>query len=185
MMKRWSLVLALLVSLASLAGCGSDVKLNDTPVVDRSTGGTGGAGAGSGGLGSGAGQSTVTPIDLAGPSDLAQGPSGVARIVYFDFDSYAIKSEFQSLIEGNARFLKANPSRSAAIEGHTDQRGGSEYNLALGQRRAEAVKRALVLLGVNDAQLEAVSFGKEKPADPGMSEEAMAQNRRVEISYRR
>lgn len=181
-MKRLLWAVAL---IASLAGCGSDVKLNDVPVVDRSAGGPGNTRNGGGGVGSDNAQSTVTPVDLAGPSDTAQGPAGVARIVYFDYDSYAIKPDFQSLIEGNARFLKANPSRSAALEGHTDQRGGREYNLALGQRRAEAVKRALVLLGVNDAQLEAVSFGKEKPADPGTSEDAMAQNRRVEIGYRR
>jgi peptidoglycan-associated lipoprotein len=71
-----------------------------------------------------------------------------------------------------------------ALEGHTDERGGREYNLALGQRRAEAVRRALGLLGVNDSQLEAVSFGKEKPAATGADESAWSQNRRVEISYR-
>ncbi len=89
----------------------------------------------------------------------------MARIVYFDFDSFVIKPEFQSVIEAHARFLKANPqARRACIEGHTDERGGREYNLALGQKRAEAVRRALGLLGVGDAQVEAVSYGKEKPA---------------------
>jgi peptidoglycan-associated lipoprotein len=95
-----------------------------------------------------------------------------------------IKPEFQSAIEGHARFLKANGSRRVVIEGHTDERGGREYNLALGQRRSEAVRRALGLLGVAETQLEAVSFGKEKPASPGMDEASWAQNRRAEIAYR-
>jgi len=109
---------------------------------------------------------------------------GIARIIYFDYDSYVIKPDFQSLIEGHARFLKANNARRLVIEGHTDQRGGREYNLALGQKRAEAVRRALALLGVPDNQMEAVSFGKEKPAVEGMSEDAFAQNRRAELAYR-
>lgn len=180
-MKKFLLAFAL---IATLAGCGSDVKLNDVPVEDRSNAGmTNGSGAG--GAGSGTAQSSVAPVDLAGPADTAEGPAGVAKIVYFDYDSYVIKSEFQSLIDGNASFLKTHPDRHAMLEGHTDQRGGREYNLALGQRRAEAVKRALVLLGVADNQLEAVSFGKEKPAVEGSDEASMAQNRRVEIGYRR
>ena len=79
---------------------------------------------------------------------------------------------------------KADKARKVAIEGHTDERGGREYNLALGQKRAEAVRSALGLLGAPDSQLEAVSFGKEKPAVPGNDEAAMAKNRRAEISYR-
>ena len=111
--------------------------------------------------------------------------TGVARIIYFDYDSYTVKPEFQSLIDGHARFLKANPQRRISIEGHTDERGGREYNLALGQKRSEAVRRALTLLGVNDSQIEAVSFGKEKPAVTGAGEEVWAQNRRAEIRYTR
>jgi len=108
----------------------------------------------------------------------------VAKIIYFDFDSYVVKPEFQGTIEAHAKFLTANKNRKMNIEGHTDERGGREYNLALGQRRAEAVRRALGLLGVSDAQVEAVSFGKEKPAVPGSDEEAMAKNRRAELNYR-
>jgi peptidoglycan-associated lipoprotein len=109
----------------------------------------------------------------------------VAKIVYFDYDSNAIKPEFQGLIEGNARWLTQHRSAHVVVEGHTDERGGSEYNLALGQRRAEAVRHALELLGVQDSQVEAVSFGKEKPAVEGHDEAAWAKNRRAEIAYRR
>ena len=110
-------------------------------------------------------------------------PTG-PRLVYFDYDSFVIKPEYQAVIEAQARYLKADKNRKAAIEGHTDERGGREYNLALGQKRSEAVRRALGLLGVPDAQVEAVSFGKEKPSVQGSDEASMAQNRRAEISYR-
>ncbi len=105
-------------------------------------------------------------------------------MVHFDYDSYVVRSDYQDLIETHARFLKAAPARKVMLEGHTDDRGGREYNLALGQKRAEAVSRALGLLGVPTAQMEAVSFGKEKPAMAGGSEDARAENRRVELSYR-
>jgi peptidoglycan-associated lipoprotein len=164
-----------LAIVALIAGCSSGTKLNDTPVVDRS-GGMGGAGSGA--------ASGVAPVTIDPNAGTAQGPVGVARIIYFDFDSYTVKPEFQQLIDAHARFLKANPQRRVSIEGHTDERGGREYNLALGQKRSEAVRRALNLLGVSDNQVEAVSFGKEKPAAQGTGEEVWAQNRRAEISYR-
>jgi peptidoglycan-associated lipoprotein len=129
-------------------------------------------------------QSRVAPVAVDNAATLAAGPAGVARLIYFDYDSVAIKTEFQGLIEGHARFLRANPARRIAVEGHTDERGGREYNLALGQRRAEAVRRALGLLGVPDNQIEAVSLGKEKPAASGADETVWAKNRRAEIAYR-
>jgi peptidoglycan-associated lipoprotein len=168
---------------AVLAGCASGVKLDDVPVEDRSGSAVqpGGADTGSAPR---ATESAVTQVDaVARPND-TMGPASVARIVYFDYDSYAIKPEFQALIEAHARFLKANGSRKVVIEGHTDERGGREYNRALGQRRAEAVRRSLGLLGIGDNQVEAVSFGEEKPAAPGSDEAAWAQNRRAEIAYR-
>ncbi|HEY8047605.1 MAG TPA: peptidoglycan-associated lipoprotein Pal [Ramlibacter sp.] len=128
--------------------------------------------------------STVPQVQASTDEGTEQGPRNVARLIYFDFDSNVIKPEYQSLIEGHARFLRANPKRHIFLEGHTDERGGREYNLALGQRRAEAVLQALKLLGVQDSQMEATSFGKEKPADPGHDETAWAKNRRVEIVYR-
>ena len=94
-----------------------------------------------------------------------------------------IKPEFQALIADHARYIKAQSGRKVAIEGHTDETGGREYNLALGQKRADAVRNALGILGVPQGQMEAVSFGKEKPAVAGTTDEAYAKNRRTEIRY--
>ena len=174
MIKR--IFLALTVAVA-IAGC-SSVPLNDVPVVDKSATTVPGGGAGGGT------QSSVAPVVTDSATGTTQGPANVARIVYFDYDSYVIKPEFQSLIEAHARFLKANNGRRVNIEGHTDERGGREYNLALGQRRSEAVRRALGLLGVPDNRIEAVSFGKEKPAAQGSDESSWSRNRRAEIAYR-
>jgi peptidoglycan-associated lipoprotein len=106
------------------------------------------------------------------------------RIVYFDFDSFVIRAEARPIIEAHGRRLRADDKLRVALEGHTDDRGGREYNLGLGQKRADAVRKALSLMGVTDGQMEAVSFGKEKPAVPGNTEAAMQENRRVEINYR-
>ena len=173
--KRLSLAVAV---VALMAGCSSGVKL------DESANGSGAVSTNGGANGSGSGQSSVAGVNLSDSAADGQGPVGVSRIVYFDFDSYVIKSEAQSQIEAHARFIKEGSNRKVVIEGHTDERGGREYNLALGQKRAEAVRRALGVLGVNDAQMEAVSFGKEKPAATGFNEDAHSQNRRAEISYR-
>jgi peptidoglycan-associated lipoprotein len=179
MKNRVFLALAL---AAALAGCASGVKLDDVPVEDRAgrnvapdTGGV---------PGDRGGQTRVESVQADTSAATQAGPVGVARIVYFDYDSYVIKPEFQTAIESHARFLKQNGARHIVIEGHTDERGGREYNLALGQRRSEAVRRALELLGVRDTQVEAVSFGKEKPASQGADESAWALNRRAEIAYR-
>ncbi|MFM7025465.1 MAG: OmpA family protein, partial [Limnohabitans sp.] len=141
-MRHTLFVTALLAAL--LAGCSSGVKLNDVPVEDKSasTSGVGG------------GQGLVTNV-LAEKTTGGIGPAGVAHVVFFDYDSYVIKAEARPIIENHARFLQNNKQRKAMLEGHTDERGGREYNLALGQKRAEAVQRALVLLGVPDSQIEA------------------------------
>ncbi len=180
MMKKLTLVLAI---GALVAGCSSGVKLDDVPVEDKSATTTIGAGAGGANAGNTA-QSGVAGVNLGQTGQDAAGPVGVSRIVYFDYDSYVIRPDFQSLIDAHSRFIKTGPGRKVVIEGHTDDRGGREYNLALGQKRAEAVRRSLTLLGVPDSQIEAVSFGKEKPAVQGGSEDARAQNRRAELSYR-
>lgn len=173
---------------ASLVACGSTVKLDDVPVEDKTgtsvpVGKDAGAPNGGGDRTAGAGQSTVKPVDLVGGVIGGAGTSG-PRLIYFDFDSYVVKPEFQSIIEAQARYVRANSGRKMTIEGHTDEKGGREYNLALGQKRAEAVRQALGLLGVADSQVEAVSFGKEKPAAEGIDEASMAQNRRAEIVYK-
>ena len=184
-MNRYLLALA---CAALLAGCGSSVKLDDVAVEDKSGNPVGvqGAGAGAGAASGSAGSianAGVAPVDLTKSGSDAAAPLG-PRIVYFDYDSFIIKPEFQAVIEAHAKFLKADPKRRAAVEGHTDENGGREYNLALGQKRAEAVRRALGLLGVPDVQVEAVSYGKEKPAVEGHDEASWAQNRRAEIVYR-
>ena len=178
MIKQATLALSLVALMA--AGCSSGVKLDDVPVEDKTASSTTGNGANSGGTS----QSGVAGVDLNQSARDGAGPVGVSRIVYFDYDSYVIKPEFQAVIEAHARFIKAGGNRKLMVEGHTDERGGREYNLALGQKRAEAVRRSLSLLGVADSQMEAVSFGEEKPAQTGLDEAAFSKNRRVEITYR-
>ncbi len=175
-----NLVLAVSVAVL-LAACGSAVKLDNVPVVDKS-GSAVAPGAG-GAPSTGVGLGNVAAVDLS-KSGQDAAMQAANRLVYFDYDSFVIRSEFQSLLESQARFIKASKARKVAIEGHTDERGGREYNLALGQKRAEAVRRALSLQGVDESQMEAVSFGKEKPAVLGSTEAAMEKNRRAEIVYK-
>jgi peptidoglycan-associated lipoprotein len=106
------------------------------------------------------------------------------RSVYFDFDSFAIRDEFKSLIQAHAQYLKQNPGAKVILQGNADERGSREYNLALGQKRADAVKMALEVLGVPDARIESVSFGEEKPRAMGHDEASWAENRRTDIVYR-
>ena len=165
-------ILLLISIVALLSGCASGVKLNDVQVDDRS-----------GGV---AGQNDVNALSsrsLGAMQGIKQGPVGVEHIIYFDLDSYSVKPEYQSVLEAHSRYLRADHNRRVNIEGHTDERGGSEYNLALGQKRSDAVRRALSALGVPDAQMESVSFGKEKPVAQGSDEAAYSQNRRAALNY--
>jgi peptidoglycan-associated lipoprotein len=173
MIKRIYWILAL---TAVLSACSSGVKLNDVPVEDKNASASTSSSAD-------AAQSSVAAV--VGGKAGAQGvaPAGV-NVVYFDYDSFTLLPEARAVLERNAAHLQANKQFKVQLEGHTDERGGREYNLALGQKRAEAVRRALGLLGVGEAQVEAVSFGKEKPAVPGSDEAALARNRRAEITYR-
>ena len=135
---------------------------------------------------SGAGVATVTAPGATGTGIAAlTDPNNILskRSVFFDFDSFVIKPEARPLVEAHARFLVQNPQMRMLIQGNTDERGSREYNLALGQKRAEAVRRALAALGVADGQMEAVSFGEEKPRDPGHDETAYAENRRADLAY--
>ncbi len=105
------------------------------------------------------------------------------RSVYYDYDKYDVKDEYKPMIEAHAKYLRENGGTRMLIQGNTDERGSREYNIALGQRRSESVKRMLLLLGGREDQVEAVSLGEEKPRGAGVSEEAWAQNRRSDMLY--
>ncbi|MFZ4530003.1 MAG: peptidoglycan-associated lipoprotein Pal [Undibacterium curvum] len=168
--------LAMLVSsVVLLSACASKVPLEEkAPVVEKPV-------------------QAVTPA--ADPNavkevktvsvDPLNDPNGVLakRSVYFDFDSYIVKDDYKSVVENHSKYLNTNKARKILIQGNTDERGGSEYNLALGQKRAEAVRKAMSLLGVPESQLEAVSLGKEKPKATGHDEASWAENRRADIVY--
>jgi len=120
------------------------------------------------------------PLGSSGlPSDLAN------KSVFFDYDSYVIRTDGRPVIDSHARFLAQQPARKVTIQGNADERGSREYNLALGQKRAEAVRRALKLQGVSDAQMEAVSLGKEQPRCTASTEACWAENRRGDFVYLR
>jgi peptidoglycan-associated lipoprotein len=175
--------LCLLATLALLVACSSPVKLNEVPVEDKA-GTQVAAAAAAPTPAPPPARSAVASVDARPLAAVPSGPVGVAKVIYFDYDSFAIKPEFQAVIEKHAVYIKQDSKRRVAVEGHTDERGGREYNLALGQKRSEAVRKALNLLGVSDGQIEAVSLGKEKPAMTGSTEEAFAKNRRAEIAYK-
>lgn len=187
-LSKFKTLAALLVA-AALTACSSAVKLDEpAQVVSRDTPAAtapGGPGAAPGGAtAAGAPQSQVATVDLArqrAEQAARDAASTLPRIVYFDFDSFVLRDEYRPLVEGHAKSLITLSERRVSLQGHADERGGREYNLALGQKRAEAVARALELLGVNPAQIEAVSFGEERPAVPGHDEAAWAKNRRVEL----
>ena len=178
-----------LFAAALIAGCSSTPTQEEAPVEERAPGaGAATAPAGgattagvstagvSGAAGSAtAGGATVPPKGVAGP--LSQ------RLVLFDYDAFVVKDEYRPVVEAHAKFLQANRNAKVTLQGHTDERGTREYNIALGQRRADAVRKMMVLLGATEAQIETVSFGKEKPRNPASHEAAWAENRRVEIVY--
>lgn len=126
----------------------------------------------------------VGTVNVTSSDQLNGAGSSMARpSVYFDYDSYILKSEFTPVVSAHSKYLGNNKDAKVVIQGNTDERGGSEYNLALGQKRAEAVRKALILMGASDSQTEAVSFGKEKPKAVGSNEAAWAENRRADIVY--
>ena len=122
-------------------------------------------------------------------AEWANGPLGdpasplYEKVIYFDYDASTIRAEYQDLVTAHGRYLAANPEVTVTLEGHCDERGSREYNIALGERRANSVRDLLVAQGVSTRQIITVSFGEERPADPGTGEAAWAQNRRVELVY--
>lgn len=173
--------LAVAAFALALAGC-SSVNLDEqppAPIVDATAGAA---------TKTGPDPRAVAPVDAqAGRGlDPLNDPNNPLskRSVFFDFDSFVVKSEYQPIVQTHGSYLGTNKQRRVTVEGHTDERGGREYNLALGQKRAEAVKQRLMLLGVVDSQVETVSFGEEKPRGSGSGEDAWAQNRRADLNYR-
>lgn len=130
----------------------------------------------------------AAPAPVAAPEALAAhlDPNSAIskqRSVYFDFDDASVKGQFSSMLEQHGKYLVSMPSLTIKVEGNTDDRGSAEYNLALGQRRAESVVRALKIYGVKDNQVEAISWGEEKPMASGQTETAWSQNRRADLVY--
>ena len=168
-MKNPVSVSLLLASLTLLAGCPSKPP-EQPPQPPAST------------------TDTNTVTDATGTVDetASQGPSGELlskRIVYFDFDRADIREDSQSVVSAHAAYLAKNPNQKVRLEGHADERGSREYNIGLGERRGQAVRRALLLSGVAEAQLSTVSYGEERPAEAGSNDQAYSANRRVEIVY--
>lgn len=180
MMPRQLLTL-ILVSLLALGGCSKGGTKPDETTASE------GAAAGEGDYSSqqgletgtvGAGGAYVEPGMEPGDEALL-----TETVIYFDFDTARIRSEYSEILAAHARRLDANPGLSVRLEGHADERGSREYNIGLGERRAQAVRQALMLQGVDSVQITTVSYGEERPADPGSTEEAWAMNRRVELVY--
>jgi peptidoglycan-associated lipoprotein len=172
-MRRTVLIVVIAAALA-LGACASKPKRSEAPAGPVTPGAqSGGAGAAS--AAGGAEEGAAAPGPLAGI--LAK------RIIYFDFDSSEIKGEGPGIVTAHAKYLAANPTVKVRLEGHTDERGSREYNIGLGERRAQAVRRAMLLQGATEAQLSTVSYGAERPVATGSNEAAWAQNRRVEIVY--
>ncbi|MDC8760556.1 peptidoglycan-associated lipoprotein Pal [Janthinobacterium fluminis] len=174
-MSNYKSLALIVAAAAALSACSTPVKLAETPVVERAP------------------EKTVAPVDNSrnvAPVETASvdplnDPQGVLakRSVYFDFDSYVVREAEQGVVGNHSQYLNKNKSRKILIQGNTDERGGAEYNLALGQKRAEAVRKSLGALGVAESQMEAVSLGKEKPKASGSNEAAWAENRRADIVY--
>lgn len=171
-----------LVVAAMAAGCASK-EPKDTAATDMSKGGTTGSTASTGQAGQTTGQGTPRP-PTGMEDDLRSNPKLAKRSVYFDYDSNAVKDEYRGLVQDHSRYMTtAKKDSRIRIEGNADERGSREYNLALGQRRAEAVKRVMTVLGVSDGRIETISFGEEKPKSNGHDEASWAENRRADIRY--
>ena len=160
---------------ALLSACSTPVKVAETPVVERAPEKAAPAPVDT---------RQVQPVTTAS-ADPLDDPKGVLanRSIYFDFDKYVVRESETPVVQNHAAYLVKTPSRKILIQGNTDERGGAEYNLALGQKRAEAVRKSMAALGVPEGQMEAVSLGKEKPKAQGSNEAAWAENRRADIVY--
>ena len=175
-------------ALFALGAC-SSVRLNKAPVQAGQATPSGAAGNGSASSQGAGAVASIQAEPLAAGADgggaNGAGPAAdVARSVYFGYDSYAVDAKYHAVLAANAQYLSAHPSAHAQLQGNTDARGSREYNLALGQKRADAVMKGLEVLGASASQLEAVSYGKEKPKAEGSTQADYAENRRVDIDYK-
>jgi peptidoglycan-associated lipoprotein len=182
-MKKFLIAAAM---AAILAGCSTQPS---APVDDQSTDAAAAAAAAAAKSGT-----TTSGVTTAGVSG-ASGGSGTSsalrdpnnilskRSIYFEFDSFVVEDKYKAQIEAHAKYLANNRTAKITLQGHTDERGSREYNIALGQKRAEAVKRVMILMGAQEVVIETVSYGKEKPKREGHDEAAWAENRRVDIVY--
>ena len=134
--------------------------------------------------------SRVAPVDVTGKPSASgvnplKDPNNILskRTIYFDFDRFDVREEYRPIVEAHAKYLRDNPGSKVLIQGNADERGSREYNVGLGQRRSDSVKKMMTLLGVKDAQIESVSLGEEKPACSEHSEDCWAKNRRGEVLY--
>ena len=159
----------ILAVLLGLNACSSGVKLDDVEAAKKA----------------GASSSSSSSSDSKFANEPWNDPANpiFKKSFYFDFDSYTVKSSDQGLISSHAQFLNNNKNQKIVIQGNTDDAGTTEYNLALGQKRSEAVRKLLGLLGVSESQMEAVSFGKEKPKSMNNDDAGRAENRRADIVY--
>ena len=164
----------IIASAALLAACKTPVPDAPAPVEEKSPAPVAAA----------ADPRDVRPVETA-TVDPLNDPQGVLanRSVYFDFDSYVVREDGKPVVANHSGYLTKNQGRKVLIQGNTDDRGGTEYNLALGQKRAEAVRRSMASLGVSENQIEAVSLGEEKPKATGSDEASWAENRRADIVY--
>ncbi len=178
-MNKKILLLAAAVIGAGLAGCASKEAPKDTPVETRTAATTSTTTPGTtGSTTPTAPTSNVAINPLKDPNNILS-----KRIIYFEYDQDSVKGEYQAVVQAHAKYLADNRGRKIRLEGHADERGSREYNMALGQRRGDAVRKATNLLGVANDRMETVSFGEDKPRATGSDEAAWSQNRRVEIVY--
>jgi peptidoglycan-associated lipoprotein len=182
--------IALIVLAVALAGCATTEEMNGQGAAGGPESGPPPADAGAAGT-SGATGTGAEATGAAGAEEFQGNPledpsSPLSeRVIYFDFDQSEIKPKYQDVLAAHGEYLATHPEKSVTVEGHTDERGSREYNLALGERRAQAVQKILLLNGAAGEQVDIVSYGEEKPADPGHNEQAWSQNRRAELVYSR
>ena len=170
---------ALYLAIAALAaGCSSTETKTDAPVTDRSAVSQPSPSASASSTSRPTAQPAIAGNPLKDPSNILS-----KRSVFFDYDSNALKEEYRPIVQAHSRYMSDKRDSKVRIEGNCDERGSREYNLALGQRRAEAVKKVMTVLGVQDGRVETISYGEEKPMAQGHDESAYSQNRRADIKY--